>query len=107
MAVTEQERAKAFALFAQGETTGKVADTLFGGYWHKAKNLRAEYEAQDGGTSAETVETAEADEEEPAAWDLPLQLPVRRIDAIFAEFTVQEKAQAISTVLQARLDGEA
>jgi hypothetical protein len=104
MAVTEQERAKAFALFAEGESTNAVAKALFKKDWARANKLRVEYDARDGGASAETVETLEADEEEPAAWDLTVQLSVEQMDRFIASFTPQEKADAITTALQARLD---
>ncbi len=39
----------------------------------------------------------------PAAWNVTLELPTERLDHIFRGFTPQEKADAITAVLQARL----
>lgn len=41
---------------------------------------------------------------EPADWDLTITVPSDRLDAIFAHFSAQEKANAISNVIQARMN---
>lgn len=108
MAIAEQDRAKAFELFDQGESTNGVAKQLFKGNWTAAKKLRDEWAAVRGVTVAkpkkpklvpEVPEESEAD-----AWDVTLQLSTDRMDAIIARFTPQEKADAIRNVLQDRLD---
>jgi len=56
---------------------------------------------------AKVLKVLAEDEEEPEipdAFDLGLRLATDRMDAIFGEFTPQEKADAIATVLQTRLD---
>jgi hypothetical protein len=111
MAITEQDRAAAFELFDQGESTNAVATKLFKCYWVPAKKLRDEWVA--AGRGVETAPRKPRDKKksavqqeaaEPEDWDLTLQLPAGRMDAIFADFTPQEKADAITAVLQARLN---
>ena len=45
----DNRREKAFAMFAAGESTNKVATELFKGAWATAKKLREEWEAGEGG----------------------------------------------------------
>lgn len=45
--------------------------------------------------------------DEPAVWDVTVQVPTERMDQIIANFTSQEKADAIAMVLTARLSAEA
>lgn len=102
--ITEHQRARAFELFSQGVSTNGVAKELFKRYWLPAKKLRDEWDAQQGGAVAGPApENAAA----PEIWDVTLQLPTERIDQIIAGFTVQEKADAIVAVLQARLNAAA
>lgn len=51
-----------------------------------------------------TTDTTEAEVEEPEAWDLSIRIPTDRVDDIFATFTLQEKMNAVATVMQARMD---
>jgi len=130
--ITETDRRKAFALFDQGETVGRVATMLFAGHWYKAKKLRDEYEAQKEPAAAapaaeELIAEAEPEpepetalelarpetsifepeiEDEPEVWDITLQVPAKRMDQILLTLSPQEKANAISGVLQSRLDAE-
>jgi hypothetical protein len=101
---------KALALYAEGDTVSGVARAL-GVTWHIANKLRPAI----GGAKVKTrkpkrqkqpvaVADEEVSEEAPEAWDLALSVPTGRMDHIFAEFTAQEKADAIAGVLQARLD---
>jgi hypothetical protein len=100
---------KALALYAKGDSVSGVARAL-GVTWHIANKLRPAI----GGAKVKTrkpkrekppvVADEEVSEEVPEAWDLALSLPTGRMDHIFAEFTAQEKADAIAGVLQARLD---
>jgi hypothetical protein len=99
---TEQERVKGFALFDEDASTNQVAAQVFNRNYGKAKKLREEYDAQ-----ASSSEIEPDDGEVPDAWDVTLQVPVERMDQIMARFSPQEKADAISTVLQARLNAEA
>ena len=41
---------------------------------------------------------------EPSFWDINLSVPAKKMDAIFSTFTDEEKANAISGILQDRLD---
>jgi hypothetical protein len=146
--IEEKDREKAFALFDQGESVGRVATLCFGAHWYKAKKVREEYDKREapapsaeqqcdeicdviGGqidiesintVDAETVEhepeltlaelwKQEPDDAEPAAepevWDITVQLSIDRMNQIISKFTLQEKADAISMVLTARLSAEA
>lgn len=123
--ISDRDRKQAFALFDQDESIGMVATKLFAGHWYKAKKLREEYDAspaeEEGGSPEPEAEAlteerqlvaAEPElvvgerDETPAAWDVTLQVPVHRMDAIIAQFSPQEKADAICAVLQARLNAE-
>ncbi len=103
-AISDSDRFKAFELFDQDATTNQVATQLFNKNHSKAKKLREAYDAR-----MEPVPDAEPPdgEAEPEAWDVTLQVPVARMDEIMARFSAQEKAEAISAVLQARLIAEA
>jgi hypothetical protein len=57
-------------------------------------------------TIAEPGESLD-EEEEPDVWDLTVQVPKTRMDRIIANFTSQEKADAIAMVLTARMAAEA
>jgi hypothetical protein len=105
MAITTEQRTKAFEMFDQGTSTNEVAKQLFKNYWTKAKKVRDEWQtARDGGNSG--TGEAEAAEAEPDAWDLELQVPTARMDVIILGFTPQEKADAIRNALQNRLNPE-
>jgi hypothetical protein len=101
--ITEAQRSGAFALFAAGASTNEVAKKLFNKYWNPAKKLRDEYDAQK--EPANEIEPIDADE--PDSWNLTLEVPAEKMDEIMQRFSAQEKANAITTVLQARLSAEA
>lgn len=52
------------------------------------------------GTTAAESEAAGAD-----AWELMVRVPVEKVDALFQGFSLQEKMDAVCSVLQARVDG--
>jgi hypothetical protein len=105
----EEQEARAREMFAQGDSVNKVATTL-GITWQAARKIQgppAEKAGKKRGrkkSSNGAVAVHLKEEEVPEAWDLALTLPTSRMDDIFAEFTAQEKADAIAAVLQARLD---
>jgi hypothetical protein len=101
--ITEDQRRQAFEMFDRNASTNEVAKKLFNKYWNPAKKLRDEYDAQkEPGNEIEP-----SDAETPEAWDVTLSVPVERMDKIMIRFSPQEKADAIATVLQARLNAEA
>lgn len=104
--MTTEEKAeletKARALFAQGMSVNAVAGALFKGHWARAKQVK---DAMDGGAPAPKKKPPKKDEEEGVPiFEVRLEVPTARLDDIFAEFTPQEKADAIAGVLQARMD---
>jgi hypothetical protein len=88
--------------FESGASINNVAEELFKRNWAAAKKLHDElYPAKrKAPRKPEPEETVESD---PDVWDLTLQVPTAQMDQILMRFTLQEKADAISTVLQARL----
>jgi hypothetical protein len=99
---TEQERVKGFALFDEDASTNQVAQQVFNKNYGKAKKLREEWEE-----AQQPVDARMLRDGEPSSWNLTLEVPVERMDEIMQRFSAQEKADAISTVLQARLNAEA
>jgi hypothetical protein len=102
---TEQERVKGFALFDEDASTNQVAAQVFNRNYGKAKKLREEYDALpvEEGEPEPEVDDGDA----PDTWNLTLEVPVARMDESLQRFSPQEKADAISTVLQSRLNAEA
>jgi hypothetical protein len=93
MAATREE--KAAELYAGGSSINAVAKEL-GISWYDAKKLKPVKE--------EAVVGGGEDPDEGGNWDITLSTPTARLSDIFAEFSNAEKATAIATVLQARLD---
>lgn len=93
------ERAR--PLFAEGKSINAIAKEL-GVTWNTAALLYHEIKAESVAAPAPESET----EPEAAAddWDLTIRVPASRADDIFAAFTVAEKMDAISSVLQGRMN---
>ena len=112
MEFSEDVREKAFAMFREGKSTNAVAGALFKKYWIPAKALKDEFLAQGGQVEKPAKEagkkrggkkSAEV-ESETDAYDLKINVPVGRAEAIFETFTDQEKMTAVQSVLQSRVD---
>ena len=113
-----EREAQARKLFGQGMSVNAVAKECFKNCWASAKAVK---DAMDGiapkadrkaakkapkhrgATAAVEVEAAEA-EVQIEDWDVTLRVQAGGLEQIFAVFTTAEKAQAIQSVMQARLD---
>ena len=118
MTIDEGIKEKAFAMFVNGATVNQVAKALCNRNWAQAKRLREAFDEANGMEPApggpppkkprKRAGDAEpaAEEEEPEAWSLELKsdVPRERLDKIFKDFSPAEKARAIATVLQDRVD---
>jgi hypothetical protein len=106
--------AKAAELFAAGKSVNAVAKEL-GISWLDAKKLKGgeAVPAAGGGKRKKRKKKAsrrvskpasQPEQEEPAAWDLNVQVEAGRVDDLLATFTIEEKCTAIARVLQLRVD---
>lgn len=107
-------RVQALEMFRGGQSVNAVAVKLFKNYFAKAKALREELIAA-GELEAKPTKpqkngkpkkVREAEADAPDCWELTVNVPTERMDAIFARFTLQEKADAIEAVLQARVGAD-
>ena len=105
----KEERARnmnpeAAKMFAEGKSVNAVAKAL-GLSWYDANKLRAQCGLEPAKKPKKVAEMPVPDiEEEPDSWSVSLNIPTAKMDALFATFSAQEKADAIATVLQSRLD---
>ncbi len=112
-------------LFAEGKSVNAVAAKLEIS-WYDASKLKKAYEAETAPAAEPEAEQpadeatdepeAEADSDEDPGWDIPIRIPTDNLDAVFSTFSDEEKigtfrslgedakAEAIRTVLQARMD---
>lgn len=97
--VTEEQKKQAAAMFAEGASVNKVAETVGIG-WITAKNLQGGAPKPNGKPQREVVSTL------PEEYELTVRVPVELADKILASFTTQEKMDAIASVLQARVATE-
>lgn len=89
---------KARPLFAEGKSTNAVAKEL-GITWNAAGLLREEISIGYESKIDDASDVADDDD-----WDVTIRVPAGRANDIFATFTVAEKMDAISSVLQGRMN---
>lgn len=99
----ENVKAEAAEMYANGAAVNAVSKKL-GITWWEAKKLQPGGAAVQKPKAPKKKPAPEPEEEEIATWDLTLQLPSERLDEVFATFTAKEKASAIGSVLQNRMD---
>jgi hypothetical protein len=114
MAITAEEQAAANGMFAAGASVNEVAQKVCKNYWAKAKKLHLAWiESQGGAIAAKAPKRKGKQRRAPQvedavddgdAWDLSVRVPVGSVDALFCSFTLQEKMDAVCSVLQARVD---
>jgi hypothetical protein len=122
--VEPAEVERAGVLFAKGESVTAVSIAI-GVSWPTAKKLQERWLKSPEQKSEEitpvppavatkepepdravAIEPAalEATDEEADSWDIPITIPVNRVNDIFRAFTIEEKFAAIQHVIQSRMD---
>lgn len=94
---------KARPLFAEGCSINLAAKTL-GITWNAAALLYHEIKSESASASTEESQPDPEVAADDDDWDVTIRVPASRANDIFATFTVAEKMDAISSVLQGRMN---
>lgn len=103
--------AQAREMFEKGYSIHTVAERL-GVEFKVAKQWKQDWEAANKRREFDLIEKAYEEQQNTTAeteddtWSLSIQVPASKFTEIFANFTTQEQADAIATVLQNRVNAQ-